>query len=393
MRRAAILLHPASSEQFGLVLVEAMCLGTPVVASAASGPSNVLAGRGVLVPVDRDGPLVAAGRDRSPMTTLPAAWPRESPAPSPASTPLAGEAPTAVRGLLVGSPRPARRRNVLTEPSPRQLCWSAAPARGTRLGGDLGHDGAMSVARSGRRPPSPHRPARHHHRRGHPCRPAEPGRPADRPGPAGRRAMRRSAGRWPCWPSWPTSCGTRRASGPRPTLRRPTRSRPYIDRAAQLDTPPPDRLSFYTQPWRGFQETIPAARFLAGIGVNYNLPDGTDDAAIIAVLAEAGIRSIRLELGWGSAIGEEDTVRDESRARIRRILTEAKGHGITPMILLNANQGEPAPTSPRGGCWPSRPGPGTAARARHHRRPGRRAQRALGPDRLRHGRGAVHRDP
>jgi glycosyltransferase involved in cell wall biosynthesis len=49
--RSKLLVHAADAETFGLVLVEAMCLGTPVVAYSSNGPDEVLAeGGGVIVP-------------------------------------------------------------------------------------------------------------------------------------------------------------------------------------------------------------------------------------------------------------------------------------------------------------------------------------------------------
>lgn len=48
---ANLLVHPAQREPFGLVVAEALALGTPVIAYAASGPRNILSkGGGLLVP-------------------------------------------------------------------------------------------------------------------------------------------------------------------------------------------------------------------------------------------------------------------------------------------------------------------------------------------------------
>jgi glycosyltransferase involved in cell wall biosynthesis len=51
-REATALVHPAVSEGYGLILIEAMAVGTPVIAAAADGPAEIIQdGRnGLLVP-------------------------------------------------------------------------------------------------------------------------------------------------------------------------------------------------------------------------------------------------------------------------------------------------------------------------------------------------------
>ena len=52
-QEALALVHPATSEGYGLVLIEAMAAGTPVIAAAADGPKEIIQDRnnGLLVPV------------------------------------------------------------------------------------------------------------------------------------------------------------------------------------------------------------------------------------------------------------------------------------------------------------------------------------------------------
>jgi glycosyltransferase involved in cell wall biosynthesis len=59
-REAAALVHPATSEGFGLTLLDAMALGTPVIAARADGPAALLRHEttGLLVPV-ADPPALA----------------------------------------------------------------------------------------------------------------------------------------------------------------------------------------------------------------------------------------------------------------------------------------------------------------------------------------------
>lgn len=62
---ATLLVHPAHREPFGLAVVEALALGTPVVAYATNGPTKILAfGGGALVP-PQDVPGLAAAVLRS----------------------------------------------------------------------------------------------------------------------------------------------------------------------------------------------------------------------------------------------------------------------------------------------------------------------------------------
>ena len=52
MKEASILVHPALTEGFGLVILESMALGTPVIAASADGPRRILKNEqgGLLVP-------------------------------------------------------------------------------------------------------------------------------------------------------------------------------------------------------------------------------------------------------------------------------------------------------------------------------------------------------
>ncbi len=59
-RQSTALVHPAWSEGYGLVLLEAMSMGLPVIAAAAAGPAEILrnGNNGILVPV-RDAAALA----------------------------------------------------------------------------------------------------------------------------------------------------------------------------------------------------------------------------------------------------------------------------------------------------------------------------------------------
>lgn len=61
-RESSVLVHPAWSEGYGLVLLEAMAMGLPVIAAAATGPTEILRDgeNGLLVPVRNAGALAKA---------------------------------------------------------------------------------------------------------------------------------------------------------------------------------------------------------------------------------------------------------------------------------------------------------------------------------------------
>ena len=98
---ATLLVHPAHREPFGLAVVEALALGTPVVAYAAPGPASILeTGGGELVAVgDVDGLARAVARALDDPDTL-ARW-------------SAGTGPTSSRFDVTATV--ARYRQVLTE--------------------------------------------------------------------------------------------------------------------------------------------------------------------------------------------------------------------------------------------------------------------------------------
>ncbi|MGC8843810.1 MAG: hypothetical protein ACP5QS_07705, partial [bacterium] len=112
---------------------------------------------------------------------------------------------------------------------------------------------------------------------------------------------------------------------------------PYID-PSQLDVPWP-KHSFYKIPWRAYLETKSGYDFLNGIGINYNVPD--NDALAIRLLAEAGFKTFRIEIGWSSVSWDERGFNNEER--LRKILSFCKEYNIRPTILLNAHHGVPCP--------------------------------------------------
>ena len=111
----------------------------------------------------------------------------------------------------------------------------------------------------------------------------------------------------------------------------------YTDPNYQLDIPFGAR-SHWIQPWRAYLETVPANRFLNGLGVVLSSPDNAD--LVLEHLARHGIKLTRIEVGWGNLNYEDESLTSPS---LRAALQACKKWGIRPIILLNANQGAPCP--------------------------------------------------
>jgi hypothetical protein len=100
--------------------------------------------------------------------------------------------------------------------------------------------------------------------------------------------------------------------------------------------------SHWLQPWRGYMDTVPAARLLAAVGINFDVPP-RQAAATARLLARAGFRRARVEVGWSSfSYTHPQRLRDPTS--LRTILLALKAQHIRPLILLNANDGQPCPT-------------------------------------------------
>lgn len=116
---------------------------------------------------------------------------------------------------------------------------------------------------------------------------------------------------------------------------------PYEDRLQQEI--PFGRRSFDLAPWRAYMDTWPAARFLECLGANSTVGDQEADATA-TVLSEAGIRSVRVEIGWGGFSYDDPTRQPEAAAkRTSARLQALQQHGIRPLIVLNAHHGIPCP--------------------------------------------------
>jgi hypothetical protein len=96
------------------------------------------------------------------------------------------------------------------------------------------------------------------------------------------------------------------------------------------------------QPWRSYLDTSPSFRLTSALGINFNVtPKESEDTA--QLLQESGFTLARVEIGWNS-LSYEDPSAFKDEAGIDERLQALRKHHIRPLILLNANSGEPNPT-------------------------------------------------
>lgn len=117
-----------------------------------------------------------------------------------------------------------------------------------------------------------------------------------------------------------------------------------IDPAQELDLPFGTR-SQWLQPWRGYLDTPPARTINEGLGINFNVT-AQQAWATAAALERAGFRRARVEIGWDN-INPADTseLTPYEASQWQTILGALFAHHIRPLILLNANEGEPTATT------------------------------------------------
>ena len=98
-------------------------------------------------------------------------------------------------------------------------------------------------------------------------------------------------------------------------------------------------VSHWIQPWRAYQTTVPAAQFIDGVGINYNLL-GLNPDVPAQMLAEHGFKRVRIDVGWGALdYATESTLSGGTVTALQ----EAKKWGFRPLLILNSNQAVPCP--------------------------------------------------
>ena len=99
--------------------------------------------------------------------------------------------------------------------------------------------------------------------------------------------------------------------------------------------------SHWLQPLLAYADTPPAAALRSAIGVSLDVGPGQLDRTA-RLLAANGFARARLEVSWNRMDFERpDRLRDPGA--LRAALGSLRRHGLRPLILLNANHGEPVP--------------------------------------------------
>ena len=104
------------------------------------------------------------------------------------------------------------------------------------------------------------------------------------------------------------------------------------------------KTSFWVQPWRAYLDTWPSSQLLSAVGINFDMRGAYANAAA-QVLQDSGFKLARVSIGWNAlSYSDPTTLRPENAPGIRAVLTAAHNHGLRPLILLNANSGDPTPS-------------------------------------------------
>jgi Secretion system C-terminal sorting domain len=104
--------------------------------------------------------------------------------------------------------------------------------------------------------------------------------------------------------------------------------------------------SHWAQPWRAYQETVPAHQFLNGVGIggpsvdidgffNYDL--------FFEHLSKCGYTNYRIEIGWGNVLYDDETKLGNKADRYAEIIRAGKKWNMRPVLLANCNSGVPCP--------------------------------------------------
>ncbi|HEY0515488.1 MAG TPA: hypothetical protein VGD00_00085 [Solirubrobacteraceae bacterium] len=99
--------------------------------------------------------------------------------------------------------------------------------------------------------------------------------------------------------------------------------------------------SFWIQPWRAYFDTWPSSTLLNSLGINFNVTRELAEP-VAQLLHESGFTLARREIPWG-ALSYENPSEFTNKAHLDQILGALKKWSLRPLILLNANSGQPGP--------------------------------------------------
>lgn len=121
---------------------------------------------------------------------------------------------------------------------------------------------------------------------------------------------------------------------------KPTTITNYTSKSQELEW---GYRSQWKQPWRSYLETVPATTFLHAVGINFNV-SAAEAPSTAKLLGDSGFTRARIEIGWNSVeYNNPGKLTAAKQQSLRTTLTALKENGIRPLILLNANSGEPTP--------------------------------------------------
>ena len=117
----------------------------------------------------------------------------------------------------------------------------------------------------------------------------------------------------------------------------------YTD-PAQLTSLPFGTHSHWLQPWRSYLETVPATKFLDGIGMTFRPKPKQNPEILAQMLAKYGVTQARIEINWGELSYHDETQFKQHKKELHKAhLLALKKAGIRPLVLLNANHSNPCP--------------------------------------------------
>jgi len=103
------------------------------------------------------------------------------------------------------------------------------------------------------------------------------------------------------------------------------------------------KTSFWLQPWRAYFDTWPSSQLTNAVGINFNVNYQYAEAAA-RVLHDSGFKLARVEIGFGTLSYENPHEFRSGAPALHARLVALHNNGLRPLIVLNANAGDPAPS-------------------------------------------------